>query len=67
MIDLVPALCQKLAHRAQELSVDTSIDSPFARLAKENDILWSGGIPDDLTVVVSRVTRAVSHHDASSR
>ena len=40
---------------AQELSLDRDVDSPFATLAKENDILWGGGRPDDITVVVSTV------------
>lgn len=49
-------LASLLAHRAAELSVDRSRDGPFARLAKENDILWTkGGRPDDVTVAVARV------------
>ena len=48
-------LARKLATRAQELSLDHTVDSPFAVLAKDNDILWGGGRPDDITVVVSRV------------
>jgi protein phosphatase PTC7 len=40
---------------AQELSLDNEIDSPFAILAKDNDICWGGGRPDDITVIVSRV------------
>ena len=39
----------------QELSLDNEIDSPFAILAKDNDICWGGGRPDDITVIVSRV------------
>lgn len=38
--------------------MDKSRDSPFALLAKDNDILWSGGIPDDVTVVAGLVTDA---------
>lgn len=34
--DLATALC----NRAREHSVDSEIDSPFAILAKENDIMW---------------------------
>ena len=33
-------------------------DSPFALLAKENDIMWGGGMPDDTTVIVLRVINA---------
>ena len=39
----IPDLAQELCNRARELSLDNSIDSPFALLAKENDIMWSGG------------------------
>jgi len=51
----VEELARRLAHRAQELSLDNEIDSPFAILAKDNDICWGGGRPDDITVIVSRV------------
>ena len=49
------ALARALVLKARELSLDKRRDSPFAVLAKENDILWSGGMPDDTTVVVARV------------
>ena len=48
-------LARQLATRAQELSLDKTVDSPFATLAKENDILWGGGRPDDITIIVSSV------------
>lgn len=48
-------LARMLATRALELSLDSSVDSPFAILAKENDILWGGGRPDDITVIVSTI------------
>ena len=41
--------------RARELSLDDTRDSPFALLAKENDVMWGGGMPDDITVVALRV------------
>lgn len=41
--------------RARELSLDNTRDSPFSLLAKENDIMWGGGMPDDITVVALRV------------
>ena len=40
---------------AREFSLNNHKDSPFAVLAKENDIMWGGGMPDDTTVVVMRV------------
>lgn len=49
--DLATQLCEK----ARENSLDKIIDSPFAMLAKDNDILWSGGMPDDCTVIVAHV------------
>jgi hypothetical protein len=36
---LAEALCEK----AREASLDPTLDSPFALLAKDNDIMWSGG------------------------
>lgn len=51
----VQLLAEKLVHAARTLSLDQSRDSPFAILAKENDIMWGGGMPDDTTVIVARV------------
>lgn len=48
-----------LADRALHLSLSKDVDSPFAILAKDNDIMWGGGRPDDITVVVSRVVLAL--------
>lgn len=36
-------LAQTLAIKARENSLDNTKDSPFAMLAKENDVMWSGG------------------------
>lgn len=46
----VGTLAEALCQRARENSVNSAVDSPFALLAKENDIMWSGGMPDDCTV-----------------
>ena len=51
----IPKLAQLLCEKARENSLDNTIDSPFALLAKENDIMWSGGMPDDCTVVCMHV------------
>ncbi len=48
-------LAQQLVIKAREMSLDPSRDSPFAVLAKDNDIMWGGGRPDDTTVIVARV------------
>lgn len=53
----VESLTRKLVQKAYDLSVDRTQDSPFARLAKENDFLWGGGIPDDITIIAARVMR----------
>lgn len=39
----VDDLAKRLVLSAREASIDTEKDSPFAILAKDNDILWSGG------------------------
>ena len=51
----IPKLAELLCERARENSLDNTVDSPFALLAKENDIMWSGGMPDDCTVVAMHV------------
>mmetsp|Transcript_20942 Transcript_20942/g.51459 ORF Transcript_20942/g.51459 Transcript_20942/m.51459 type:complete len:635 (+) Transcript_20942:95-1999(+) len=51
----VGELALELCEKAREYSLDSATDSPFAILAKENDIMWSGGMPDDCTVIVAHV------------
>lgn len=51
----IPKLSEMLCLKARENSLDNTIDSPFALLAKENDIMWSGGMPDDCTVIAMHV------------
>eukprot|EP00980_Cylindrotheca_fusiformis_P031571 scaffold26564_cov122-Cylindrotheca_fusiformis.AAC.5 len=51
----LPEFANELCIRAREYSLDALLDSPFALLAKENDIMWSGGMPDDCTVIVAHV------------
>jgi len=36
-------LAKDLCEMARENSIDNNKDSPFAMLAKDNDIMWSGG------------------------
>jgi protein phosphatase PTC7 len=40
----VGSLATELCEKARENSLDSSKDSPFALLAKDNDIMWSGGM-----------------------
>jgi len=56
--DSLQTLAIRLVRKARVLSLDKQRDSPFAILAKENDIMWGGGMPDDTTVVVARVVTA---------
>lgn len=51
----IPRLARILCEKARENSLNNAIDSPFALLAKENDIMWSGGMPDDCTVIAMHV------------
>ena len=51
----VSKLAERLCQKARENSLDNTTDSPFALLAKENDIMWSGGMPDDCTVMAMHV------------
>jgi protein phosphatase PTC7 len=53
--EAVQALAETLVKTARDVSLDPHRDSPFAILAKENDIMWGGGMPDDTTVIVARV------------
>ena len=48
-------LAKELCELARENSLDNTKASPFAMLAKDNDIMWSGGMPDDCTVIVAHV------------
>ena len=53
--EAIPTLADTLCKKARENSLDSSLDSPFALLAKDNDIMWSGGMPDDCTVIAMHV------------
>ena len=51
----IDSLALALAEKARQNSLSKDIDSPFAILAKENDIMWSGGMPDDCTIVALHI------------
>mmetsp|Transcript_3396 Transcript_3396/g.9476 ORF Transcript_3396/g.9476 Transcript_3396/m.9476 type:complete len:688 (-) Transcript_3396:344-2407(-) len=59
-------LARKLCDTAREASLDNTKDSPFALLAKDNDIMWSGGMPDDCTVIVAHVVGQAAAVDAGN-
>lgn len=48
---------QILAKKAVELAFDPDYASPFAQSARQNGINISGGKPDDVTVLLARVSR----------
>jgi protein phosphatase PTC7 len=48
-------LAKILAESGLAKSLDKSVDSPFAILAKDNNFMWSGGIQDDITVVIGKI------------
>ena len=48
----VELLAKTLVQKARENSLDKTIDSPFAILAKENDIMWSGGMFNGSTLLL---------------
>ena len=53
--EAIDELAKTVCERARQNSLDPTIDSPFALLAKENDIMWSGGMPDDCTVIAFHI------------
>ena len=50
-------LAERLCLLARDNSLNSQLDGPFAILAKENDILWSGGMPDDCTIIAFHVVQ----------
>jgi protein phosphatase PTC7 len=51
----VDEISQAIANRAFEISQDKMIDTPFSIMAREENILWRGGRPDDITIIVAKV------------
>eukprot|EP01124_Arcella_intermedia_P033188 TRINITY_DN7883_c0_g1_i2.p1 TRINITY_DN7883_c0_g1~~TRINITY_DN7883_c0_g1_i2.p1 ORF type:complete len:118 (+),score=29.15 TRINITY_DN7883_c0_g1_i2:224-577(+) len=48
-------IAQDIANKAFVNSRKKNIVTPFAKLAKEHNVSWSGGKPDDITVLVAKV------------
>ena len=46
-----------IGKKAYKLSKKTSHESPFAKEAKKEGKWYKGGKPDDITVIVSEITR----------
>lgn len=55
-------MAKELSNIAYLNSRKPNVSSPFAKLAKKNKIKWSGGKPDDITVIVAKV-KCVSQTD----
>jgi protein phosphatase PTC7 len=50
---LISTLAERLCKQAATNALDLSYKSPFAHNAGRNGMAYSGGKPDDITVVVS--------------
>ena len=46
---------QILASEAEILSNDKKYLSPFSKKARENNITYTGGKPDDITIIVAQI------------
>lgn len=57
MIDELERAANNLARKAIELALDPEYISPFAKAAKKHGIHIRGGKPDDITVLLARVTK----------
>eukprot|EP01006_Ploeotia_vitrea_P049741 TRINITY_DN67371_c2_g2_i1.p1 TRINITY_DN67371_c2_g2~~TRINITY_DN67371_c2_g2_i1.p1 ORF type:complete len:678 (-),score=353.39 TRINITY_DN67371_c2_g2_i1:150-2183(-) len=58
-------VARQLAATAKDYSLDRMRDGPFAIMAKDNGTLWSGGRPDDITVLVA-VVKNMSDQNADT-
>ncbi len=59
----IGVLAKTLVEKARENSLNNSIDSPFAILAKENDIMWSGGKSKCFLSISSKYLSSISCGD----
>ncbi|RNA32446.1 phosphatase PTC7 -like protein [Brachionus plicatilis] len=57
LIDELERAANNLARKAIELALDPEYISPFAKAAKKHGIHIRGGKPDDITVLLARVTK----------
>jgi protein phosphatase PTC7 len=55
--DDLEVTAKSIANFAFELAKDPAYMSPFALSAKANNLQYIGGKPDDITVIVSRVSK----------
>lgn len=56
-------LAEELGELASARSIDENFVSPFMQAARQNNVKWSGGKPDDISVVTFKV---VNNKDAPS-
>jgi protein phosphatase PTC7 len=57
---LLTTLAKKLADEAIQHGSNDKYESPFAKRAKEQGLLFNGGKLDDTTVIVARIVDATS-------
>ena len=57
MLEDLEKTAQSLAKKAIELAFDPDYISPFAISARKNGINIRGGKPDDVTILLARVSR----------
>jgi serine/threonine protein phosphatase PrpC len=66
--DLDPTrAANQIASKAHEVAVSPTIDSPFAINAQKNDIQFSGGKMDDITVLVCKIASTHSLEDSEEQ
>jgi len=51
----VTAIAKDIANKAFSHSRDSHIVTPFSKQAQQHNLLWCGGKPDDITVIVAKV------------
>lgn len=48
-------VAEEIANKAKDESTNRKYMSPFAKKAKECNVKWYGGKPDDITVIVAQL------------
>lgn len=56
-------MAKSIAKLAKKKSLSANTDTPFKREAFKAQKLWGGGKPDDITVIVAKVTEAHESKD----
>jgi len=59
-------IAKDIAQKAYANSLKRNITTPFSKLAKQHNIVWSGGKPDDITVIVAKIFETRKNERTSS-